>query len=306
MRDLLSVPMFADIAQRLQRMADRISNAPSLNLQAPASLNGVLAMGQLEAACLDAGLMYSRRFYSPKSHRPRDEPPSIVTTSNALTVALMAEEATWVADDVASEDMVRLVPLATSVMTGSTNKHHLGAVDVVAQAAALGALLAPNGRRVRTFRPMASLGMWLGGSLDTSMDVFHNLLVHHLNEEGTLRLVPLPEVEEPKAGMLPNISDRRVKKLAKAWPRMNVEDRAQAMSELTLPCLSNTTLSTPRLESLVWCRMLVGDSPVDLASQLGHMHDAWPGSEAEQKQHASTVLDGWLASGMLWSLPATD
>lgn len=306
MRDLLSVPMFADLVQHLRSQAAALNRAPLLNLQAPSSLSGVLAMGQLEAACLDAGLMYSRRFYPSQSHRPRDEPPSIVRASHGLTVALMTEESTWTSDEVTLDEGVRLVPLATSVLTGDTNKNLQGALDVVAQAAALAALLAPNGRRVRLLRPMASLGMWLGGSLDTSMDVFHNLLIHHLNEEGTLRLVPLPEVLEPKSGMLPNVSDRRVKKLTKAWEKMNVEDRAQAMSELTLPCLTNTTLSTPRLESLIWCRMLVGEEPVDLASQLSYLQSEWPEDGAEQKRHASDVLDGWLASGRLWSSPATD
>ena len=306
MRDLLSIPMFADVAQRLRSLAEHLQQAPLLNLQAPSSLSGVLAMGQLEAACLDAGLMYSRRFYPSRAHRPRDESPSISQSPHGMTVALMTEESTWTSEDLGFDDPVRLVPLTASVLTGSTNKNHQGSVDVVAQAAALGALLAPNGRRVRQLRPMASSGMWLRGSLDTSVDLFHNLLMQPLNEEGTLRLVPLPEGAQPKPGMLPNVSDRRVKKLSRSWPTMDVNGRAQALSELTLPCLSNSTLSTPRLESLIWCRMLVGDVPVDLASQLSHLQDAWPEAGSEQKQHASSVLDDWLTRGWLWSDPATD
>ena len=306
MRDLLSLPLFSSIAQRMREVAETISNAPLVHLNAPASLTGVLAMAQLEAACLDAGLPYSRRFFPSKAHRPRDEPPTVPMAKQGCTVGLMTEEATWALTELEQLPWTRLTPLATSMVTGASNKTLRGSLDVVAQAAAIAALLAPNGRRVRSVRPTASLGMWLGSALDTSMDVFHNVLMHQLHDEGSLRLVPLPEVKEPKAGLIPNVSDRRVAKLSKAWPTMAVEDRRQALSELVLPALTVSTLSTPRLESLVWFRMVVGDDPVDLVSQLQHHMDAWPAQAADVKPHCSKVLDGWLGTGSLWTGATTD
>jgi hypothetical protein len=306
MRDLLSLPLFSGIASRMRELTDTISQTPLVHLHAPATLTGVLAMAQLEAACLDAGLAYSRRFFAPKAHRPRDEPPSVPIAKQGCTVGLMTEEPTWSLSDLEALPWLRMTPLSTSMVTGSSNKTHQGSLDVVAQAAAIAALLAPNGRRVRSVRPMASLGMWMGSALDTSMDVFHNVLMHQLHDEGSLRLVPLPEVKQPKAGLIPNVSQRRVAKLSKAWPTMAVEGRRQALSELVLPALTVRTLSTPRLESLVWFRMVVGEDPVDLVSQIHHHMEAWPTEAVDVKSHCSKVLDDWLGTGSLWLGSTTD
>ena len=65
--------------------------------------------------------------------------------------------------------------------------------------------MAPNGRRVRKLRPYISLGLWLRAGMDTNMDPIHYMLVNHLSEEGSLRLVPLPEVAQPATGMIPGL-----------------------------------------------------------------------------------------------------
>ncbi len=81
MRDLFSAPFIQPVSGLLQRYLERLQAADTVQLSAPATLEGVLALGQLEGAFLDCGVKYSRRFTAPREHVPRDEwglpePPS--------------------------------------------------------------------------------------------------------------------------------------------------------------------------------------------------------------------------------------
>ncbi len=307
MRDVLNVPIFSPVSSALVSYGEQIKHADLVHISAPASLEGVLALGQLEAACLDLGLKYRRRLYTPRHHLPRDAPPAWTEEAKGLTVIADVEEATWAIADRAETSYVHLVPLNTSVEMGEKNRRMSGAIDPVVQAGALAAWLAPNGRRVRKLRPYISLGLWLRGALDTSMDPIHTTMLNHLKDEGSVRIVPLPEVASPAAEMIPHLSERQLKRLAKVWPTMDVDQRSLALSELILPCLTNRDLSTPRLEELVWHRMVVGDADMDLASQAHAVKKEWPQDEKSSKLYASKLLDQWLRSGTLMtSEEATD
>lgn len=299
MRDVLTTPMFAPAASVLLAHAAAIKEADMVHITGPASLEGVLAIGQLEAACLDVGVKYRRRFFTPRHHLPRDAPPAWTVESTGLTVVVDVEEATWEVDDLPDKKHVHVVPLQTSVELGSKNRRFGGALDAVVQAGALAAVMAPGGRRVRKLRPYMSLGLWLRAALDTNMDPIHSVMVEHLGEEGSLRLVPLPEVAQPAVGMVPGLSDRQLTRLRKVWPTMDVDQRSLALSEVVLPCLTEDDLSTPRLEELVWHRMLVGDADVDLASQVHAVRNAWPEEMTESRLFASSLLDRWLRTGLL-------
>ena len=299
MRDLLSSPFVQPVSDKLQADLECIKSSELIHLHAPANLEGLLAIGQLEAACLDAGIKYRRRFYLPKHHRPRDELLEISSPSSGVNVVIASEEETWQVDDLADVDGVNFVPLATSVQMGSQHRIHHGSLDCVIQCAAIAALLAPNGRRVRKLRPYLSLGLWLRGALDTTLDPIHSAALLHLKEEGSIRIVPLPEVIQPRQGMIPHLPERRLMKLQKAWPGMNVDERKQALSELILPCLTDSSLSTPRLEELVWKRMLVGEEKIDLASQAYALREGWPEDADASRLHAAKRLDHWLRTGFL-------
>lgn len=299
MRDLLNSPFVQPVSDKLQADLECIKSSELIHLHAPANLEGLLAIGQLEAACLDAGIKYRRRFYLPKHHRPRDELLEISSPSSGVNVVIASEEETWQVDDLADVDGVNFVPLATSVQMGSQHRIHHGSLDCVIQCAAIAALLAPNGRRVRKLRPYLSLGLWLRGALDTTLDPIHSAALLHLKEEGSVRIVPLPEVIQPRQGMIPHLPERRLMKLQKAWPGMNVDERKQALSELILPCLTDSSLSTPRLEELVWKRMLVGDEKIDLASQAYALREGWPEDADASRLHAAKRLDHWLRTGFL-------
>jgi len=299
MRDLLEAPFFEALKERLRAYSTRMKEASIIHLHAPSSLEGVLALGFLEAACLDAGYKYQRRLYPSSHHRPRDEPLAIESPASGLGVLILSEEDTWDLDDLKEEEQIRLVPTAAKVQLGAQNRIHNGALDCVIQASALAACLAPNGRRVRQMRPFSSLGLWLRGALDMAIDPIHTAVNMHLKEEGSVRVVSLPEVNKPEPKMIPGLADRRLEKLHRAWSGMDVDERTQALSELALPCLVEPTLSTPRLEELLWNRMLVGDEDVDLASQVFAAQKKWPEEFDEERLHASKMIDNWLQTGNL-------
>ena len=301
MRDLLATPMFVSSRAMLEAHGLAIKSAEMVHLTAPATPEGVLAIGQLEAALLDVGVRYRRRLFTPRHHLPRDAPPAWSVETNGLTVVLDVEEATWSVDDLASSEHLHLVPLMATVEMGAKHRAFSGAIDPVLQAAALAAFIAPNGRRVRKLRPFITLGLWSRSSLETNMDPIHTTVLNHLKEEGTLRVVPLPEVPSPAAGMMSGLSERQLKRLAKVWPTMDVDQRSMAISELLLPCLTHPELSTPRLEELTWHRMLVGDDRHDLASQLYMVKQAWPEAADTGRLFASTLLDQWLGTGRFWA-----
>ena len=299
MRDILDTPMFATAKAPLLGHGDAIKAAETVHLTAPATIEGVLAIGQLEAAFLDVGIKYRRRFFTPRHHLPRDAGPAWTVAPNGLTVVVDVEEDTWDVGDVPTGEHVHLVPVSTTVEMGSKHRRFSGVLDPVLQAAALAAVLAPNGRRVRKLRPFISLGLWSRGALETNMDPIHTAVLNHLKEEGSLRLVPLPEVAAPAEGMMPGLSERQLKRLRRVWSTMDVEQRTMALSELLLPCLTEAELSTPRLEELAWHRMVVGEEAVDLASQVHHLKHAWPQEADAGRLFASKLLDGWLGTGQL-------
>jgi len=76
MRDLLATPMFVSSRAMLEAHGLAIKSAEMVHLTAPATPEGVLAIGQLEAALLDVGVRYRRRLFTPRHHLPRDAPPA--------------------------------------------------------------------------------------------------------------------------------------------------------------------------------------------------------------------------------------
>ncbi|MGY8734600.1 MAG: hypothetical protein ACKVHN_00975, partial [Candidatus Poseidoniales archaeon] len=105
------------------------------------------------------------------------------------------------------------------------------------------------------------------------------------------------EVEMPASGMIPNLAERMLSRLSKSWPKMNIDERSQALSEMILPTLTDSTLSTARLEELVWHRCVVSTSPIDIASQLFLASKQWPDDDAKIKLFASELLDDFITTG---------
>ena len=73
MNNLLASPPFNDARPLLENICESIRSASMVHIHAPADAVGVLGLAFIEAACLDLGLPYARRFMPPHRTLPRDE-----------------------------------------------------------------------------------------------------------------------------------------------------------------------------------------------------------------------------------------
>lgn len=298
MNDLLQSPPFHDVQPRVAEQLLQIGTAETVHIHAPADLQGLLALTLLESSFLDAGISYKRRFLPPHQHLPRDERQK-VSAPDGLLIFIDPFEETWDLKDLPVTEHIHITPISVSVRLGANQSQRRGALDVVAQCAALGAALSPNGTKTRLLRPFASSGLWLREALDTTFDPIHTTMRDHLREEGAFRVVPLPDVPSPAPGMIPDLSERMLARLRKGWGKMDADERSSALSELILPTLQDASLSTPRLEELVWHRLMIGTSDIDVMSQVHQTLKTWPKGASDAKIHASKLADTFLKSGHL-------
>tara|TARA_B100001564_G_scaffold246852_1_gene209422 strand:- start:37 stop:750 length:714 start_codon:yes stop_codon:yes gene_type:complete len=233
-----------------------------------------------------------------KVHQPKGENYNYQSNAD-LVISIEHYEDTWQSEEIDESSRVRIVPLAISINHPNSDKNHQGALDVVIQCAAIASEVCPNGTRVRRLRPLSGVGHWLRESLDNSYDPVYTKIRDILQDEGSIRLFPLPEITNPELGMLHNMSISMLKRLTKKWPKMAYDQRQQALSELALPCLINDKLSTPRLEELIWYRVVTVEGQQDLHSQIYHTQEAWPQEIDESKSFASSLLKRLITTGQL-------
>ena len=295
MHDLLQTTFLSPLEKDIVKASQFISTGP-LVLATSADLEGLLALGFLEAALLDAGISYSRRFLQPMKHIPRDE-TNILPTFNGTKIIFV--DSFGKTDDENSEHILILKPKEVEVQFPHSDQKKRGTVDVVIQSAALASMISPNGVKTTRFRPYIGAGQWLMEGLDTTIDPIHTLVRDFLRDEGTIQVVPLPEITQPSIDMIPGLSERRLKKLSKLWIDMNANQRSQALSEFCLPSLSTEGISTARFEELIWKRMVIPNQEKDLASILHVLQKGWPETKDDALLFASELLDSWLRTGHL-------
>ena len=300
MHDLLQTSFLSPLKDDIVKASRFISEGP-LVLVASADLEGILALGFLEAALLDAGIPYTRRFLQPLKHTPRDEQNRVPAFNGTKIVFFDSFGNT---DDANSENMLILKPMKVEVEFPHSEHKRRGTVDVVIQSSALASILSPKGDRTTRFRPYVGAGQWLMEGLDTTIDPIHTMVRDFLRDEGAIQIVPLPEVTQPSIDMVPGLSERRLRKLSALWPDMNANQRAQALSEFCLSSLSTEGISTARFEELIWKRVTIPNQEKDLASILHVLQTQWPETKDEALLFASRLLDFWLGSGHL--LESTD
>ena len=298
MNDILETNLFRDVKNRITLLVDKIKSANSVAIFATADFESILSLAYLESAMIDANVPYSRKILQSKIHQPKGDEYDYQSKAD-LIISIEHYEETWQSEEIDESLRMRIVPLAISVNHPNSDKAHNGALDVVIQCAAIASEICPNGTRVRRLRSLSGVGHWLRESLDNSYDPVYTKIRDILQDEGSIRLLPLPEITDPDIGMLPNMSASMLKRLAKKWSKMAYEQRQQALSELALPCLSNDNLSTPRLEELIWYRIVTGNEQQDLHSQIYTTQAAWPEENAEGKVFASNLLKQLITSGQL-------
>ena len=299
MNDLRKAPLFASLNDVINDAVAFLQSDPLL-LVTTADLTSVLALGFLESALLDRGISYSRRILPPNSHIPPDE-VDLVPKQSGVNVLFIDP---WNRVETGMENTFIIAPKPVEVEFRNSPTSRRGRVDAVLQCAVIASVLATNGSRTKRCRPYAGCGQWLMESLDTTIDPIHTMVRDFLRDEGTIQVLPLPEIPDASVAMMPLASPRRLKRLQKLWMEMDAPTRAQALSDFSLPWLSSDGLSTARLEELIWKRMRIPNESTDLATSLYRLIKAWPEQADAAVLHAGRLADEILKTGRL--TPSTD
>ena len=297
MKNLLHCSVFSLHEAQLNEIANRINSSKVIHLMAPADVEGILALAQLESALLDNSQNYMRRILPPRRHVSRDHRAEI-PEADGLIIHIDPFFETQPNLEI-TDNHIHITPLMVSITFPNSAKEHNGALECVALCSALAGIISPDGARVRKQRSMALSGSWLRSGADANYDPVLSILRDHLQKEGSIEIRPLPEVPNPEVGMIPGFSKMMLNRLTRGWSKMDLEQRSSAISELVLPTLRVDGISTMRLEELIWHRAIISGNDVDIASQLYLASNQWPSEETEAKVHASSILDGLIVNGHL-------
>ncbi len=258
--------------------------ASSLTLIAPLTLTGAFSHAMIEAALVDRGMTYNRRFHPHDSEfrgttiliEDQDEGPTVWDSQSLI---------------------LTIRPATVLALEGHRGDGRHGRLSPVAIAAALAERIAPRGDRTSRLRPFALAGNWLHDALDQAYDPVYTRLRDHLQDTGCIDVRALPEIPDPEVSMLPGVDAFALEGLHLAWSSMDQEDRARALSNLLLPLIPLDLPSTPRIEELGWHRIIAPSWSRDMASQIHDIGQSFHSSEND-RLFLSRLIDSLVRDGM--------
>ena len=186
-----------------------------------------------------------------------------------------------------------LAPLHLTFDIGRDRPRKHAVVDIVTAAAAVSEVIAPEGRRRRAIRPWALLGSWLRSSLDRTYDVIHSSIRDHLLEEGSIRVVPLPELENADLDGLEGLSERLLHRLRARWAGMTCP---ACHCTQRLSYRRSTERSCPPPESRCWSGCVCSAPHGRRTSSHGH-HGPSRASPLIPTRWVGPIL-GWMGSSL--------
>ena len=285
MTGLANLSPFSVPSKSIRSAATYILENPgqSVTLRAPLSLTGCISLALIEAALVDLGRPYSRRF----------SPSSIDGTGILIDVDDdHVEETIW--DE--SKSLLSIHPATVHALDGHRGDGRHGRLSPVALSASLMEELSPDGPRSCKLIPFSIAGNWMHDALEQAYDPVFTILRDYLEERGVIRVVPLPEVPDPSVEMLPELDPYLLEGLSLGWGKMGLEDRARSLSSYLLPLIPLDLPSTPRIEELGLHRILASDWSRDLASQLHDMQIEWNRTD-QIRLFASRAVDALVRIG---------
>ncbi len=294
MKNLLDCPIFSGQQEVISQISRILQQSNVVQIVTPADLQGVLSMIQLEASLLDSGINYRRKILPARKHVVAGELSFPDLEGLIVLINPFAEPSSKLA---ISDEKILINPIFSEFETEGSRNPHQGTLDCVAICSSIAAHISPDGARVRKVRPLTISGNWLRQGVEINYDPVYSLLRDHLNREGTLDVRPIVEVDELADDMIPDLSSRMLNKLAKRWDEMDFDNRSSALSELILPVLRNSKISTMRIEELIWHRLIIPGCAMDIASQLHLATNEWPDDDEKARLHASLVADKLLIEG---------
>ena len=283
MRELLEEEVFSTVRSTLSSAAEALAtSSETILLLAAPSLHGALAIAPIEAALLDAGIPYRRRF--------RIEDPN---TAPYVHILGPGETSGPTLDT--NPTRLSISTVVVDGLRGHQGDARKGPLTPVVQAHALAQSIFPESNRLRWMRPWLVSGNWLNSALETTYDPVYTTLRDLLSSEGSIRVVPIPEVGRPSVDYLPWLDKNALEAVSGQWSRMDLEDKARALSNLSKPALTSGTPSSARLEELMWHCILGSEWSADLATQIRNASSFWEREPANLA--ASSVVDSLLRDG---------
>mgnify|MGYP001318293336 FL=1 len=280
MLPLLETEMFSSVASTISDAAIAIkSNKNTLMLLAAPSIAGVLSIAPIEAAMLDSGLPYRRRF-------------RMAEPSNGSWVHIMGPSMEAGPNFISDPPRLTISGRIVEGLQGSSGDFRRGPLTTVAQAHALAQMISPSGTRVKRLRPWMISGNWMHSALDNTYDPVYTALRDFLHNQSLVRVVPLPEVEEPELSLVPWIDELALDAVRSRWQELDIEGRARAISNLMKPGVFGSNSSTARLEELGWHRIMGLGWKRDLASQVIDAGKLW-------KQNSAIIASNLLADSLI-------
>ncbi len=279
MEPLIEQDIFSPVRDSIQFFAnDAISRRTSILLVSKPNLEGSLSLAPIEAALLDAGIPYKRRFtQSDPDYSPfiqiSDGLDKTITDSSGLSLS------TTIVDG----------------LRGRLGDFRKGPLSSVAQAHVLAMTLNPNSHRLRRMRPWILSGNWINGALDTTYDPVYSSLRDHLSAEGSIRVIPVTEVPNIHFNNYSWIERSDIEEATRAWANSELENRERIMGSLTRPVLNSRSPSTARVEELLWHCVLGSGWESDLASQISTAQSKW--EDFTPIKASSIVADSLVSTG---------
>jgi len=282
---LLESEPLSGVADQISSAADliRSNDSPVLLLAAP-SLQGALAVAPIEAALLDSGLPYRRRF---KMESPTNPPWIHILGPGDFSGSVLSN----------NPFSLSISGTVVDGLAGHQGDSRKGPLTAVAQAHALAESISPQGQRSRRLRPWALSGNWLHSALDTTYDPVFTALRDALVECGAIRVVPLPEVPNPNISNSSWIDSDAFEAVSSRWQSLDMEGRARALSHLMRPGLSLNTPSTARMEEIGWHCVMGPGWRTDLAGQIASAASFWKSDTAAVA--ANKVADSLIRDGII-------
>ncbi|MEC7364933.1 MAG: hypothetical protein VYC73_02750, partial [Candidatus Thermoplasmatota archaeon] len=178
MRDISELDVFSPIREPFRNFAREVCDRKKkILLISQPNITGALAIAPIEAALLDSGLPYRRRF---TNQSPDSE-----------TFVHVAEDS---GKGRTSNDGIVISEFVVEGLRGSSGDSRKGPLCTVAQAHFLATEINPSSERLRRLRPWILSGNWVGDSLDRAYDPVYSFLRDYLSEQGVIRVVPVTEV----------------------------------------------------------------------------------------------------------------
>ena len=281
MRGLLDLDIFDSIREPIQNFARAIvrGNKKILLISEP-TLEGALTVAPIEAALLDSKIPYRMRF----SKLPPDTEPYIrVSESDEFVKASLSG--------------ISLSTIIVEGLRGSFGDSRKGPLSTVVQAHALASEINPLSPRLRRMRPWVLSGNWLKESLDTTYDPVYSRLRDHLSAEGSIRVIPVTEVQDFDIKNYFWIQPEKIDEYQTLWPESDLEEREEIMGRLIEPVLFSKSPHTSRIEELLWHCILGIGWEKDLASQISCASSIW--ESKMEIESASQVVDSLLSKGII-------